>query len=429
MATTRKTFTKEEIDAELEHVEREHAAWKAKREAKISQIEGIFAMTPAIRGTGYRDEPRMAIKSGELSDLAAGTIRVTFFGPDGPHGHVTKATEHAAAEAVLEFMDEPFSAMAVADVMEWTTTPTFERGSRIIAIVQAENTLRYFAGRAGRSDWAYEIIRARGPMQFDEVPLERLDSELERLVAAIRELPVPNRRVLPLVRNPAWVTGAIADHYELLDDKVPPRWMPQLQHVDHDGDNLLARLTEFGCGVYGCVIATADPDTVLKVTSDETEAEFASTLANELAAPVCVEYRLVIRIATRHKGAQVHLLWREAADHVGKIDTALGGDKGRLAATLIDAQHFAAQRAYAAIFEHREAEIAEHLHEWLDAVRRWERVPELAPLAAGILEVWDAQHVLFGDIHAGNLGYVKGRDAWVITDPGNIAVVSDDRYW
>lgn len=447
MATTKRT--KQELDEHHDTVEREYEVWRKKRDHAISQIEDILAATPAVQGfgpsfAGKQGEPRMAIKSGELSDKAAGPIRVTFFGPDGPHGHVTKRTDREAAEAVLESMSGPFTAMADADVMEWTTTPTFERGSRIIAIVQAENTLRYLAGRLGRYDWAADVVRQRGGLQFDEVPLERLDDELARIVAAIRALPVQNTggygtRLYPrpaFVANPAWVTGALADHYELIDDKVPARWLPQLHDVSAKHDKLVAEFTEFGCGAYGCVLATHDPETVLKVTSDETESEFAATLANDLVAPICVEYRMVIRINARHQGAPIHLLWREAADHVGQIESTLGAAdeaKGHTAARLIERQHLAAGWAYAAMMEHSPARtIAARIKDWLASVRAWLQettVPELHPLATGILAVWDRQHVLFGDIHAGNVGYVASRDAWVITDPGNIAVVSDDRYW
>lgn len=428
-----------EIDAEIERIEREHERWTAAREEKISQIEGIFAVTPAVGGS-FRGEPRMALKTGELSDTKYGPLRVTFFAADGPHGHVTKKTDRAAAEAVLDFLEPPFHAMSEVDVLEFTTTPTFERGARIVAIVQAENVLRYFAQRVGRIDWAYDVIRERGNLQFDEVPLERLDDELARLHAAIRELPVPNpQRYKPFVQNPAWVTGILADHYEVLDDKVPARWMPQLRHVAPAGKSkLAAELVEFGCGAYGCVLATADPDTVLKVTSDETEAEFAAQLAPELVAPVCVEYRLVVRVNARHQGAQVHLLWREAAEHVGEIETALGledPERGRHARVLIDMQHIAAQDAYKALAQGWDEKIvAKRIERWLDSVERWARqtqVPELRPLAEGILAIWREQHIFFGDIHTGNVGLVKrdGNSAWVITDPGNIAVIADDRYW
>jgi hypothetical protein len=425
-------------DTDLDVAEAAYEAWQMKRQEKLAQIEGIFAVTPAIRGDS-RGEPRMAIKSGELSDRKYGPIRVTFFGPDGPYGHVTKKTDLEAAEAVLEFMSPPYSAMADADVMEWTTTPAFERGSRIIAIIQAENMLRYLGSKAGDKtsrDFAFEVIRARGDMQFDTASLDELDREAARLAAAINEMPRPNHRFSAFVANPAWVTGALADHYDVIADKVPPIWLPQIRHVEHDRNRLIASLTEYGCGAYGCVIATADTETVLKVTSDETESEFAATLANDLVAPICVEYRLVIRLSARRDGVPIHLLWREAADHVGRISDALGRtdpEKGELARRLIDTQHVAAQAAYAALVEERTPSVVRaRLRLWLDSVKAWQqqrRVPELWPLAEGILKVWHEQHVLFGDIHAGNVGFVPRRRAWVITDPGNIAVLDDEGYY
>lgn len=407
----------DDLDEKLER-------WAAEREARLQVIEGILAATPAIGGR-FHNQSRMVLKTPEVSDRQYGAWRVTFFGPDGPHGHATRATERELAEAVLDFMHEPFTAMADADVADFTSTETFERGSRIIAIVQAENTLRYLAGRAGRYDWAREVIRDHN-LDFQTATYDQLDAEAARLSKAIKSLPVqnPGRARGSFVTNPPWVTGILANHYELLEKKVPPAWMPQLQGVTARRNKLTASLTEYGCGAYGCVLATNDPLVVLKVTTDDTEAEFAATMANQLVAPICVVYQMAIRLATQVGGSAVQLLWREAADHVGKLKTAF--PDGALAVQLIDEQHAAATQAYITLMMNAPAaQVGRRIDAWLDTLETIKRsgVRELVPLATGMLEVWHKQRVLFGDVHAGNLGFVPTRKRWVITDPGNIAVV------
>lgn len=423
-------------DAKWEAMRAESARLRSAREAAVAQAQATLEVSPAILGrASYGDEPRMAIKSGELSDHAAGRFRVTFFGPDGPHGHSTRDTDREIAEVVVDSMQGPFAPMTDAEVMAFTQTPAFLKGSRVTAFVQAENKLRWFASKAGRSDWAQRAIdRANdigtrgGAVNVRGKPddLDALDAALDVMHAAIRELPVENPR-RHLVSNPAWVTSALAKHYEQIDTMVPPRWMPQLARVTHERKKLVADLLEFGCGAYGCVIATNDPSTVLKVTTDDTEAEFAATMASDLVAPIVVDYRAVITTKERYKKRVIHLLWREAADHVGKVREQLGDD----ALALVQRQHRAGQAAFKAAFEGQPRDVIHGaVARWLEACEAMARgrVPEIRPLGRGLVEVYERQGILFGDIHDGNLGVVHRPtgDAWVITDPGHVAVVDRD---
>ena len=229
-----------------------------------------------------------------------------------------------------------------------------------------------------------------------------------------------------MVENPPWVGRLLAESYEVLEEEVPARWLPRLDTVKPgSGGSIVGRVKEYGCGVYGCVLPTLDPGVVLKLTTDDTEAQFAADLAETLVEPICVEYKMVMRLASRHEGRTVHLLWRESAEDVGKLDKVLG--KGALA--LVDEQHAAAQDAYRAISEGRgESLIRMRVSHWLErceAMARQTKVPELRPLGEGLVEVYAQQRIVFGDIHAGNLGRVEREtgSAWVITDPGNIAVL------
>lgn len=229
------------------------------------------------------------------------------------------------------------------------------------------------------------------------------------------------------VPNPSWVTDAITGSYEKMQDMLPDtRWLPRLQDVHTTGaSNLEASVNEYGCGVYGCVFPTMDPSTVLKVTSDDTEAQFAATLANDLVRPICVEYRLVLGLAAEYKGGRIHLIWRESADQVGRIGDVLGPE----ALDYITYQHEKAQLAYLAIHRMDEpSEIYGLVTDWLNACERMARqtrVPGLRELGDGLVEVYGAQRVFFGDVHQGNLGLVtRGeRQHWVITDPGHVAIV------
>lgn len=250
------------------------------------------------------------------------------------------------------------------------------------------------------------------------------------------------RRTARMVPNPPWATKIIANTYESLRDKgVPARWLPKFQDVvPIGGDGVEASVREYGCGQYGCVFPTLDDKVVLKLTADDTEAEFAAQLAPSIDRPICVRYYTVIRPegARDEKGSQVYLLWRESADHVGRIDDVLdeqtgGSARGDYALDLINTQHEAAQIAYAAINGHvgggRPHDVMRQtIAAWLEtaeAMARQTKIPELRELGDGLVEVYRAQQIFFGDIHAGNLGLVHRTDGdhWVITDPGHVAVV------
>ena len=227
-----------------------------------------------------------------------------------------------------------------------------------------------------------------------------------------------------LVQNPAWVTRAISGAYETLEAKVPPAWLPKLSDVSASRGAFIARMPEYGCGAYGCVLPTLDAATVLKVTTDSTEAEFAAELAPGLVAPICVDYHLVVSLSTKHEGRRIYLLWREAADDVGKLAVVLGPK----AEALVLAQHRAAQVAYKVIATGGSmAQIRPKISAWLSRCEDMAAsdVPELRKLGAGLVQVYEEQRIFFGDLHAGNLGRVFRDDqaSWVITDPGHVAVI------
>jgi len=61
--------------------------------------------------------------------------------------------------------------------------------------------------------------------------------------------------------------------------------------------------------------------------------------------------------------------------------------------------------------------------EYLDRAYHRNNYKPICDLFAGMAKIYRKQHILFGDVHSGNVGVVDGK--WVIIDPGNIAVVPE----
>lgn len=230
------------------------------------------------------------------------------------------------------------------------------------------------------------------------------------------------------VANPAWATAAIADAQSMLETRIPLQWLPRLRDFHGAGqDGIVARLQEYGCGVYGCVYPTHDESVVMKLTTDDTEVQFASNYANALPRRICVEYHHIVRLARKHRDKygehNVHLLWRDSAEYVGRAGEVLGA-KG---VKLIEQQFHAAQQAYRAVGKgYSTPQIHAFVRAWLatcEAMARQTEVPALRELGDGMVETFADQRILFGDVHINNIGLVQ--DSWVITDPGNIAVIED----
>lgn len=217
-------------------------------------------------------------------------------------------------------------------------------------------------------------------------------------------------------QNPAWVTKHLADSWVTLEQKVPTKWLPKLDRTTSKGKRLVAEIPEYGCGAYGCVMPTNDPQIVLKLTTDDTEAQFAARLANQLPVPIVTKYELVMQLPTaKRQGRDVYLLWREAAEKVGEVDKVVGEH----AEIAIDKQHKAAQAAFDKLARGEKAE--RELAAWQVALQGMAKIKALSWLANGMLAAFQQRGIFFGDIHGGNLGQARGQ--WVITDPGHVAVV------
>jgi len=94
-----------------------------------------------------------------------------------------------------------------------------------------------------------------------------------------------------------------------------PAWVPL--HTTSRGK---IKVEEFGCGHYGCVMPTSDPEVVCKITSDATEAVFVAAalgLGFGEETEGIVRYHAVYELQGQHRGRRTFVLWREAAESVG----------------------------------------------------------------------------------------------------------------
>lgn len=226
-----------------------------------------------------------------------------------------------------------------------------------------------------------------------------------------------------MVQNPPWVTDVIARSYDTLQ-RHAPRWLPRVSNIKHlHGPAVRGEIQEYGCGAYGCVLPTIDDNVVMKVTTDDTEAQFAAHLSHTLVVPICVTYHMVMQLPDEsHKGRPMFFLWREAAELVGELP--LESENPARAYKLIDQQHKFAQDAYADLHA-GSSRMHGSLEKWLSACEAMRSEPLMDELGAGMVRLFQEQRIFFGDVHAGNLGRVMrhGVNHWVITDPGHIAVI------
>lgn len=291
-----------------------------------------------------------------------------------------------------------------------------------------------------------------------------------------------------LRENPAWLNKAIADNVSTLQT-VPAEWMPKIPSAKlNQKKRVEIDFTTLGCGSYGCALETRDPGVVMKVTTDVSEVafvEWASTLGwpegiTQYFGTATLDGRFTL--SQKIKAAKATVLWREAARHVGKIDSEaeldvdreLGGTSDRYRAlpliaglydsgsALIDmvdpttgsfpaelhaAPKDAVVRAWSVVnrlgaprstdrlwINTLTARIADrdHREQFVALLSAYKRCAmELADhtisgRAIGEAVIFYLQHGrVLADLHFGNFGIVDRDDnvAWVITDPGNILVV------
>jgi hypothetical protein len=286
--------------------------------------------------------------------------------------------------------------------------------------------------------------------------------------------------------GPSWSDEAIAFNWDALRDRLPAAWLPVRVH-----DTELTKravFDEYGCGSYGCVYATREPDVVFKATSDPTEADFISLVqALKLRMPGVVRYHRIFlmdglrkrdRVGARITHSALYAIVRESADEVGKMNEGQGADRQQAQMVLglltsfkeiasalrHGVQHIGesfGRKAFSAQYpddpeDHilpakagdlrpssrvRPAQVDLHLPEdWPDErkgalayqallviARRMGRIP-LGFWIGDALETLTLKGLILADVHHKNIGIVKRGpdDAWVITDPGHLVRLRTD---
>lgn len=237
-----------------------------------------------------------------------------------------------------------------------------------------------------------------------------------------------------------------------------PQWVPQ--QAASRGSKI--HVEELGCGHYGCVMPTEDPEVVCKITSDVTEATFvvaAATLKDEPPEGI-VRYHGIYQLPEKHRGRDTFILWREAALSVGLPDFYSRDFRAKnLATALYDFKTLAnLARETLKASSKREA-LLEEARKSED--RAWDICGDFAPrsefgpegeklakrfkgslrlavalrlcdmrteimentegcdMVGGTLRYYLQEGILLADVHTGNVGTVERTSGWVITDPGH----------
>lgn len=121
-----------------------------------------------------------------------------------------------------------------------------------------------------------------------------------------------------LLDNPPWVDEVVEANLRELTYRAPKGAEVVTEAA---GGHLHA--PELGCGAYGCVLRTAVPGVVLKITSDPTEALFVRALADRGLSGLMgiTRYLGSSLLEGRRQGRALYALWREEADDVGELVT------------------------------------------------------------------------------------------------------------
>jgi hypothetical protein len=305
--------------------------------------------------------------------------------------------------------------------------------------------------------------------------------------------------------NPPWTNKILNTHWAALEARVGPALMPQpdesslllrmgLQRAEHlsantEADALKrqkkidsirkamakASFKEYGCGHYGCVMPTGTPGTVIKVTTDQTEAAFVAaylSLPTSQRPVGIVPYRKLLAIRSEsHLKRPVFVLWRDEAQHLGSngIDAWIRtgardferdyyAKSFRKVESLISNCLTAARtvrkmthaRARTLITEaagkmddawqlgapprgrDKALEVAWYLNVFRQNAEQMTTEPMGNYVGQGLYESFDAG-LLLADVHLNNIGMPTGDllneigMTPIITDPGH-AIALDDRY-
>lgn len=118
--------------------------------------------------------------------------------------------------------------------------------------------------------------------------------------------------------SPPWVTKAVSANFPTIQQGVADKSMLPL--VDRGSKGTYKLRNVFGCGHFGCVAETGNPDVVFKITSDPAEATFvASSIAMKDETFGVVRYYAITQLLGSLRGRPIWAIWREAAFDVGEV--------------------------------------------------------------------------------------------------------------
>lgn len=270
-----------------------------------------------------------------------------------------------------------------------------------------------------------------------------------------------------LAKTP-WVDKAVSSVWSRIAEAAPKRaWIPK--HTAKRGGKVTVE--EYGCGHYGCVMPTDDPEVVCKITSDATEAVFVAAaliLGFGEETEGIVRYYGVYELPAQHRGRPTFVLWREAATEVGLKRTNWGAPtyEDRRDANLLrylgffkdfaaaardslkrssdpDALLLAAKKYEGAAWDYISdidfdrviGSVADRVlgggtglkgpHRIAVALRACDVIAELmestdgSDLIGSALRYYLEKGLLLADVHGNNVGKVARTSGWVITDPGH----------
>ncbi len=268
-------------------------------------------------------------------------------------------------------------------------------------------------------------------------------------------------------------------------DWMPTPWMQPRFPPDYPAyalepaPNLL--LPKFGCGNFGCVLPTGDPEIVLKLTHDKSEAQFA-LLASTMGAnqpPGVVRYHSVVALPglSSDKMEPLFLLWRDVATGVGEaidqypgmedmlhdareaagraffyIDAVMNGVGQPVRRRKVEAPWASPDQFLSDLYQAFRLLDALYPDGWperlsegvgplafrgalqnIDAYRDFLSVIRAmyrggrSEFAGGMLQWLEQEEIVIADVHYGNLG-LSLEGAVVITDPGVAVQVGPKNY-
>lgn len=264
------------------------------------------------------------------------------------------------------------------------------------------------------------------------------------------------RRPVAARPNPPWSNSLLARYWDRLARVAGPEMMPETTRT-RGPIGIKAR--EYGTGAYGVALPTRRPGWVLKLTTDASEAQFASAaLAHEPWPAGVVRYHAAVALPATRQGRKVFALWREEASDLELFWSPMETEELRafteltkLALTpayqaIARSDGVATRRAVAraagtfarrvdpavtsdpdALFDAlndagREGLVTQAgygLAAAREIARAWQQHPLAGDIAAAML-VYDSHKIYLADVHYDNLGVVRrGRSEVVaIRDPG-----------